>query len=66
MYSKISFHCRMCGIRVKVLIRDNNQLRFRINKDNYNEKDSLTIEGYFLCCNCDKIDKTIKFEKVYN
>ena len=64
-YHLITFRCKECGEKIKILIRDNHDLVFSILDKLHSEKQCLTEHGNFKCIICNNIDNTRKFEKVY-
>ena len=66
MYMLISFQCKECGCIHTVIIRDNHSLVFSTNSGLHSEKQCLDKSGYFKCIECNVVDFTRKFEKVYN
>lgn len=64
-YRLLTFPCFQCGVRVKVLFRNNGSLQFSILVKLYDESDVLTGLGYYVCTECNHKSK-IKFNYIFN
>lgn len=64
-YRLLSYICRECGLKVKVLIRENGSLIFSILDKLHSSEQVLTENGYYVCIECKKV-ASLKFEYIFS
>jgi len=64
-YRLITYACQECGLKVKILIKENGNLIFSILDKLHSSEEVLTKLGYYWCIEC-KTRANLRFEFIYN
>lgn len=64
-YRLITYTCQECGLKVKILVKENGSLIFSILDKLLSSEQVLSNLGYYVCIEC-KARANLRFEYIYS